>query len=155
MRTTEERFWVKVDKTGCCWRWTASLDAGEHGQFNLGTTADGKKLIRRAHRISYTWLVGPIPDGLVLDHLCRHRECVNPKHLQPVTHWENIMRGVGPSPVNAAKPKCKYDHEFTPENTWINPKTGWRQCRTCFRRRGDEVRAKRLAHHGTTKRVKT
>lgn len=94
--TTEERFWSKVDKDGPlpkwapflgpCWLWTAGLFPEDYGCFKL----DGKS--RLTHRLSYEWLVGPIPDGLELDHLCRVRPCCNPDHLEPVTSAENIYR---------------------------------------------------------------
>ena len=86
------RFWAKVDKTETCWLWTGGQSAG-YGRFgfkgrpNLG-----------AHRFAYELLVGPIPPGLDLDHLCRVRNCVNPDHLEPVTRRENLLlRGGGPS----------------------------------------------------------
>lgn len=93
-----ERFWAKVDKNGPlptidpelgpCWIWTGSTALpGGYGAFMLGT---GKP--RRAHRVSYEWLVGPIPDGLHLDHLCVTTPCVNPAHLEPVTNAENVRR---------------------------------------------------------------
>lgn len=84
----------------------------------------------RAHRVVYEQVVGPIPDGLVLDHLCRVRCCCNPDHLEPVTHIENIMRGAGTGAANAVKTHCKNGHEFTVENTYERP-TGGRACRTC------------------------
>lgn len=73
----------------------------------------------------YEAFVGPIPDGLQIDHLCRVRHCVNPAHLEPVTIAENVRRGA------AAQTHCKYGHEYTPENTVIHH--GGRECRTCNR----------------------
>lgn len=84
------RFWAKVDKRGPddCWLWLANKTAPNgHGRFSTG----GSMVM--AHRFAYELLVGPIPDGLVIDHLCRVRLCVNPKHLEPVTAVENIKRG--------------------------------------------------------------
>lgn len=101
MRTAEERFWAKVAPAPIeqCWQWTASLSHKGYGRFLL----DGKARI--APRVAYTWLVGPIPTGLQLDHLCHtndpecvggdsclHRRCVNPWHLEPVTNRENALR---------------------------------------------------------------
>jgi hypothetical protein len=77
-------------------------------------------------------LVGPVPDGLELDHLCRNPGCVNPDHLEPVTHKENMLRGFNPSATNARKTHCHKGHFFDAENTYIAT-TGARRCRTCLR----------------------
>lgn len=90
-RPAVERFWEKVDRRGPadCWLWTATRTAKDgHGRFYPIT---GKGVL--AHRFAYELLVGPIPDGLVIDHLCRVRLCVNPAHLEPVTAEENTRRG--------------------------------------------------------------
>lgn len=84
-----ERFWSKVDRDGgpdCCWPWLAARANG-YGKFYV----DGRMV--RAHRFAYELLVGPIPEGLVLDHLCAVTFCVNPAHLEPVTQRENARRG--------------------------------------------------------------
>lgn len=82
-RSTEGRFWEKVDKSGDCWIWTAYIDAKGYGQFN----ADGT--IVRAHRYAYELENGPIPDGLQIDHRCRVTGCVNPAHLRLATNKQN------------------------------------------------------------------
>src|SRR5690606_27636904 len=87
----------------------------------------------RAHVASYELHVGPVPDGLVLDHLCRNRACINPSHMEPVPNRVNVLRGEGPTAVNARKTHCVNGHEFSAENTHIRP-TGWRECKTCKRR---------------------
>ncbi len=79
-------FFAKVEFTDACWLWTASTDWYGYGWFWVGAP-------RRAHRVCYEWLVGPIPAGLELDHLCRVPACVRPEHLEPVTHAENVRRG--------------------------------------------------------------
>jgi hypothetical protein len=88
-RAASERFWEKVDKRGECWIWTAGTSAAGYGLFGSGE--QGKMVY--AHRTAYQFEAGPIPDGLELDHLCRNPRCVNPDHLEPVTHQENCKRG--------------------------------------------------------------
>lgn len=80
--TDEERFWGKVDKSGDCWLWSAATTAG-YGVFRL----NGKNIV--AHRVSYMWENGPIPDGYEVDHMCFNRSCVNPAHLRLLSHLEN------------------------------------------------------------------
>lgn len=123
------RFWSKVsggDFTEC-WLWTASLNDSGYGQFAV----DGRPL--RAHRVAYELMIAPIPDGLQLDHLCRVRACVNPWHLEPVTNEVNTERGEFRSTRPLTKTHCRHGHEFTDDNTRIDPQ-GYRRCRTCERR---------------------
>ena len=117
----EERFWAKVDRTEGCWLWTGPQAGGGYGQFSI----DGK--FRPAHRVAYEWIVGPIQPGLVLDHLCVVRLCVNPAHLEVVTCAENVRRGHGP----ASRMVCPQGHPYTPENTYTGG--GRRKCRACHR----------------------
>jgi hypothetical protein len=124
--TLPERFWSKVQlrPTGC-WEWTASLSTG-YGQCFIGGRVD------KAHRVTYMALVGPIPEGLVLDHLCRNRACCNPEHLEPVSNKENILRGVSPSANQARRTHCRKGHPLEGEN--LSPGQvliGKRGCRTC------------------------
>ena len=97
---------------------------------------------RHVHRLMYELLVGAVPEGLVLDHLCRERTCVRPDHLEPVTNRENILRGVSPSARNAVKTHCVHGHEFTQENTYAYTRLGKRECRTCKRIRARHRRAR-------------
>jgi hypothetical protein len=85
--TLESRFWSKVTKTETCWIWTGSDNAIGYGRISV----DGR--LHYAHRWSYEQARGPIPDGWVVDHLCRTPQCVNPSHLEAVTHHENNVRG--------------------------------------------------------------
>jgi hypothetical protein len=121
-RTPEERFWAKVRKTETCWLWTATLNNQGYGEFgSLGL----------AHRFAYELLVGPIPEGLTLDHLCRQPACVRPDHLEPVTHRENVRRGEGWSGRNARKTHCPQGHAYDEANTrWYHNQ---RNCRACDR----------------------
>jgi hypothetical protein len=89
---------------------------------------DGK--MRKAHRVTYEAIIGEIPPGLVLDHLCRVRECVNPRHLDPVTQRVNSLRGDGPTAINAKAESCTKGHPFTPANT-MRRSDGGRRCRAC------------------------
>lgn len=133
-KTLEQRFWEKVSKDGPggCWLWTANLSGGGYGNFHL----DGRE--RVAHRLAYEWLVGPIPEGLDLDHLCRVRRCVNPAHLEPVTRRENVLRSpIAIAAQHARKTHCPAGHEYTPENTYTY--NGWRCCRRCRSRQTGSV----------------
>lgn len=104
--------------------WTGS--GNRHG---YGAIRDEDGRSRVVHRVAYEVWVGAIPDGLELDHLCGVRCCVNPAHLEPVTHYENLMRGaIGDL---ARRTRCKRGHEFTPENTVRNNRG--RECRICRR----------------------
>lgn len=118
------RFWSKVDKSGDCWVWTSAHFPNGYGTFGIG----GRSFL--VHRLSYTWSVGPIPDGLIIDHLCRNRACVRPSHLEPVTYSENLRRGVGCGAYNAAKTHCKMGHPFNETNTRTSA-DGGRRCRIC------------------------
>lgn len=128
MNTLRERLLSKAVinwETGC-WEWRAVRDSHGYGSIKVNGTHRG------AHRVSYELLVGPIPAGLELDHLCRVRHCINPAHLEPVTHRVNTLRALVPPVLNALKTHCASGHEFTPENTYTAP-AGGRTCRTCQR----------------------
>jgi len=139
------RFWAKVDKTDTCWVWTGAIQSRGYGSFGIGD-----KRTETAHRIAYLTLVGPISDGLELDHLCLNKRCVRPDHLEAVTPQVNNQRAhdngqAQPSPlsrINAAKIACPAGHFYSDDNTYVNPQ-GHRQCRTC-KRASDNRRNARL-----------
>lgn len=91
--------------------------------------------MRQAHGVSYETFVGTIPAGCELDHLCRNRSCINPAHLEPVTHRENVLRGASPTAENAAKTHCPQGHAYVGDNVRIEKLTGWRTCRVCDRQK--------------------
>lgn len=139
-RTTEtsvvDRFWARVDKNGPipgyrpelgpCWLWTGYCDQEGYGRHNL---SHGRPVL--AHRESYRQIEGEIPAGLELDHLCRVRHCVNPEHLEPVTHAENMRRGMG-GKRHAEKTHCPKGHPYDASNTAPRGRNrSGRNCKTC------------------------
>ena len=129
-----ERFWPKVQVTGFCWIWTASLTRDGYGKFSLAGGGWGM-----AHRWAYEELVGPIPEALVIDHLCRIRNCVNPDHLEPVTPALNAGRSV---PAN--KTHCKSGHPLSGANLSFYGRGG-RRCLACCRESTRRYMAKKEA----------
>jgi HNH endonuclease len=127
MLSLAERFWAKVEIGIGCWLWRGATGTG-YGVIRRGRAGEG---MLQAHRVAYEMLVGPIPVGMEIDHLCRVRACVNPAHLEPVTHRENDLRGVGACAINARKVYCNKGHLFTPENTRME--THGRRCRECMK----------------------
>ena len=119
-----------VDASGDCWVWTGYTDRDGYGAGRLRGNTE------MAHRAVWEELVGPIPDGLTIDHLCRNKACVNPDHLEPVTVGENRRRGVNVLVQRMLrKTHCPAGHPYSPENTYTPPGTVKRQCRTCDRLR--------------------
>lgn len=125
-----ERFWSKVDRgdPADCWMWTASVSQSGYSTF-WGGSDRGKV---HGHRFVYELEVGPIPEGMTIDHLCGQPLCVNPAHLEAVTQRENILRARnGLAAANARKTSCQAGHPFVPENTYIRKGDNARICRTC------------------------
>ncbi|MEU1600635.1 HNH endonuclease signature motif containing protein [Streptomyces sp. NPDC005708] len=120
---------AEVSEDGQHVLWTGAKTPGGYGKVHMG----GHTM--PVHRVVYLISRGQIPDELVLDHRCRIRHCCNPACLVPVTHAENILRGEGPTAINARKTHCKNGHEFTPENTLISIRKGSgrtrRRCLAC------------------------
>lgn len=131
MQDANARFWSKVDRTDGCWLWHGWKTADGYGRFDIG---DRKVL---AHRFAYESNVGPIPDGLVLDHLCRVRDCVNPAHLEAVTVAENNRRGFGPVQAFALRTHCAEGHPLGPATPGKR-----RVCRPCANERNRRYKAR-------------
>lgn len=156
MRITEpdeRRFWAKVqlpDVNGCL-NWTGTKTWG-YGQFALKLS--GRRSPVKAHRFAYELLVGPIPEGMTLDHLCRNRGCVNVSHLEAVPMHINWRRGESPTAQNSRKTHCKHGHALTPDNIYTPPKrANARYCLKCAelanqRRRGLHSGPKTYCKHG-------
>jgi hypothetical protein len=132
---------VERDENGC-WLWTRGCSSTGYGLAAQPTPLKKWVLV---HRAVYELVVGPIPSGLHIDHLCRVRRCVNPEHLEPVTPRENNLRSNSPSAIVVRTNRCKHGHELTPENVYLRPDGNGRQCRTCARRREVARTARRRA----------
>ncbi len=120
----EQRFLDKIRKTASCWVWIGAIKDNGYGSYY----DDGK--VVSAHRYSYEAFNGPIPDGFVIDHLCRTRHCVNPDHLEAVTQRENLRRGAGFIGRQTRQTACVRGHELAGDNLYVTP-SGKRQCRAC------------------------
>ena len=157
------KFWAKVDKRGPdeCWPWTGGLEWDGYPRFK--TTYEGERF-GRAHRFAYRALVGPIPEGYTIDHLCHteecklkeadcpHRRCCNPAHLLAATNRDNILRGNGIARENSQKTKCRKGHPLSGDNLYVSP-AGRRCCRTCERakheRRNQALKEERRRRRAT------
>lgn len=146
--TAQRRWQAGVEQHGydnleTCWTWMNGRSAGGYGGFS--PHVGGKRIL--AHRWAYTFFRAEIPEGLVLDHLCRNRACCNPWHLEPVTPEINYRRGEMQEKRVAAfraRTHCPSGHEYTDENTYRSPK-GHRGCRTCMRRSNADYKARKRA----------
>lgn len=140
-----DRFAAKVDRTKDCWVWTGATNHLGYGQIWVSE----ERRVVMAHRVSLILAGVPLAADQDVDHLCRNPPCVNPEHLEPVTHAVNMQRAPWTAiDFQAAKTHCPHGHEYTPENTYLKPnKAGGlsRECRTCKRARSNVARDRRTA----------
>lgn len=132
------RFLAKIEfsSTGC-WLWTAAVNGSGYASFGTPTES-------MAHRVSYSWFVGPIPCGYVMDHLCRVRHCVNPDHLEAVTPQANVLRGRLPVVTRnrLTREVCQAGHVFDGANTGTRS-NGNKRCRACSARYSKDYRRRK------------
>lgn len=137
MRSVFERIEEKIspEPNSGCWLWTGAVNPAGYAKIHV------KSGTAYAHRILYGQKFGPVPYGLELDHLCRVRCCVNPDHLEPVTHRENVHRGVGPAVQKMQQTRCIHGHElsFKYDKKYLR---NFRFCKTCHRV-DERIRAQR------------
>lgn len=141
--TEWKRFWDKTEydwDTGCS-LWTGNVRSNGYG---VVCVSGQRGEVVSAHRFIYEHCYGPIAEGLVIDHLCRVRNCVNPGHLEAVTTRENVLRGEGTAAKRAKQTHCVHGHEFTPENTHRKAaRPNHRICKTCRREDNRRRRARK------------
>jgi hypothetical protein len=140
--TEQERFFAKVQKSDGCWEWIGARQRSNgYGRFWF------RGRIRNAHRASHELFVGPIAAGLTIDHLCRNHGCVNPAHLEAVTHRENTLRGIGKTAQQVRRMSCPQGHPLSGSN--LRPPAlaiGKRECVLCHNAQARERRRKRRGH---------
>lgn len=138
-------FWdrcIPEPNTGC-WLWLGRM-AGGYGCFLIGSRTDGSRRSARAHRVAYEALVGPVPPGLELDHRrCSTPSCVNPQHLEAVTHQVNVLRGRSPAAHFASVTHCPRGHAYDVNNTRYAARANGRQARVCRQCENANRRAQR------------
>lgn len=136
--TLEDRLWSKVNKNSGifgrdgtfptqCWTWTSATTRPRLGYGILNF--HGKRYL--VHRLAYELMIGPIDKAQELDHQCDNSLCLNPYHLQPTTHKQNVLRGNAPPSVNAKKSHCIRGHALEGSNVWTSTTTGYRLCKVC------------------------
>lgn len=138
-----QRFWNKVgkhDNDASCWLWLGATHGDRYGLSRYGHMRVGSYTMQ-AHRIAYTLLKGEIPEGLESDHLCRNTLCVNPEHMELVSHQINVLRSTAPTALNSKKTQCPAGHSYDAVNTRITT-DGSRRCRAC-----DRIAYQKGMHH--------
>lgn len=139
-----ERRIIPEPNTGC-WLWTGHTNGRGYGRAHIN-----RKRTAVIHRLIYELLVGKVPDGMVLDHLCKTTLCCNPKHLEVVTQRENVLRGLAPltgGAAQAAKTHCPSGHTYDLTNTvYVRGRSGgfYRQCRACNNARKRRAYAEKI-----------
>lgn len=129
-----EKYYLPEPNSGC-WLWVGAINPYDYGIFYTDR-------LEGAHRSAYRLFKGPIPEGLVIDHLCRTRSCVNPAHLEAVTLAENLRRGEN---TYRNRTHCRYGHPYLGDNLVLR-KTGLRECRICIKRYNKTARDKRRTY---------
>jgi hypothetical protein len=138
------RFWRSVDRHDDegCWHWLGGVGHGGYGRLYVREVDDTAMTVA-AHRFSYALMVGPIPAGLVVHHVCGEPSCVRPDHLEAVSNRTNVLAGTSPSALNARKLTCAHGHPFDRVRS-----DGARACRAC-RNAEQRTRRRRPAARGT------
>ncbi len=141
------RFYSRVaQQENGCWLWLGPLNKDGYGTFRPANSGKNQK----AHRVAFLLEYGAIPDGYSIDHLCRNRACVNPAHLEAVTHRQNVLRGLSPAAQNSRKTHCKRGHELNEETIRLR-KDGGRICVVCEAAKNE---AKRVRDNSGQERVR-
>lgn len=130
-RSTVVRLAAVRGRDNECWEWSGQKNERGYGRSSV-FRADGGVSSTLVHRVAYELAAGAVPDGYEIDHLCRNRACVNPAHLEAVSHAENTLRGTSPSSVNARRVLCLHGHPLEGRNLLVTKK-GHRACRECLR----------------------
>lgn len=120
-----------------CWEWQGNKNALGYGRLTVGSRRDDTRKTREAHRVSYEAFIGLVPEGKVLDHLCRNPSCANPYHLEPVTAVENIRRG-NAGKIHRDKTHCPQGHEYSTNNLYKSSTKNGRNCKACMKTRSKE-----------------
>ena len=148
--TAKSRFWSRVNKTESCWEWTGAKDKG-YGQITMYLGQQGGRAREKAHRAVFILEGVEIPEGKVVDHICRNRACVRPDHLRFASMRENVLENSESFPaLNKQKTHCKRGHELSKDNVWRSTyeTRGSRICRRCSLIRSAEQKTRMKSGKG-------